>query len=212
MDSHTTVLSFQNGLNNIDIIKKVVNRKQIIAGVTTHGAVCFSPGIIRHTGVGKTILGEINGKKSERVNNIVNIFNEADIKTIVSEDIIREIWIKAIINSSINPITTFFQCKNGYLLENPILEKFVENVCRESVKIANAYGVNQSVQEMIQKTKEVIRFTSENYSSMFQSFRRGRNTEIDSINGVLIDIGRTYDVDVPLNEILVSLVRTLSKQ
>jgi len=47
---------------------------------------------------------------------------------------------------------------------------------------------------------------------MIQSVRKGRKTEIDSINGVLVDIGRTYDVDVSLNEILVSLVKTLSDQ
>ena len=65
---------------------------------------------------------------------------------------------------------------------------------------------------MVQKTKGVIRDTSENYSSMFQSVKRGKKTEIDSINGVLVDIGRSYDVDVSLNAIMVSLIKTLSEK
>ena len=59
---------------------------------------------------------------------------------------------------------------------------------------------------MVNKTKEVIRETSENYSSMLQSLRRGKKTEINSINGMLVDIGDMYDVDVSLNETLMSLV------
>ncbi len=210
--NRTVVLSLQNGLDNIKAIEHVVDRRQIIVGVTTHGAFFSKPGCIKHTGVGKTILGELDGETSERIKNIENVFNKSGIETVVSKNIIEDMWVKAVVNSCINPITAFFGCSNGYLLENPLLEKIVEKVCLESTNVANAYGMNLSRQIMIKKTKEVIRETSENYSSMLQSVRKGRKTEIDSINGVLVDIGRTYDVDVSLNEILVSLVKTLSDQ
>ncbi len=208
----TVVLSLQNGLDNIKAIEHVVDRRQIIVGVTTHGAFFSKPGCIKHTGVGKTILGELDGETSDRIKNIENVFNKSGIETVVSKNIIEDMWVKAVVNSCINPITAFFGCSNGYLLENPLLEKIVEKVCLESTNVANAYGMNLSRQIMIKKTKEVIRETSENYSSMIQSVRKGRKTEIDSINGVLVDIGRTYDVDVSLNEILVSLVKTFSNQ
>ncbi|MCK5458730.1 MAG: 2-dehydropantoate 2-reductase [Thermoplasmatales archaeon] len=205
----TVVLSLQNGLDNIKAIEHVVERRQIIAGVTTHGAFFSKPGCIKHTGVGKTVLGELDGESSERIKNIENIFNLAEIGTVVSKNIIKDMWVKAVINSSINPITAFFGCSNGYLLENPLLEKIVEKICEESTNVANAYGIKLSYSDMVQRTKEVIRKTSENYSSMLQSVQKGKTTEIDSINGVLIDIGRTYNVDVSLNEILVSLIKNL---
>ena len=208
----TVVLSLQNGLDNIKAIEHVVERRQIIAGVTTHGAFFSKPGCIKHTGAGKTILGELDGESSERIKNIETVFNQVGIKAIVSENIIKEIWVKAVINSCINPLTAFFGCRNGYILENPILEKIVENVCEESTSVANAYGVKLSYQDLVNQTKEVIRETSENYSSMLQSVRKGKKTEIDSINGALVNIGRTYSIDVPLNEILVSLVKTFSEQ
>jgi len=210
IDDDTIILSLQNGLDNIDIIKKVVDSKQIITGTTTHGALFSRPGFIRHTGKGKTVLGELDGKKKGRIKHIVDLFNEVDIETTVSEDIFKEIWVKAIVNSSINPLTTFFQCKNGYLLENPILEKNVEKVCKESTNIAKANGIDLSYQHTIQKTKEVIRSTSENHSSMLQSFKRGKKTEIDSINGKIVDIGRTHAIDTSMNEILVYLVKNMS--
>ena len=114
-------------------------------------------------------------------------------------------------NSSINPLTTLFRCKNGYLLKNPILEKLVEKVCFESTKIANTDKFNISYQEMVEKTKEIIRNTSDNRSSMLQSFNKGKKTEIESINGKLIEIGNKDDIDVTLNEMLTYSIELLTK-
>lgn len=209
IDENTIVLSLQNGLDNIDRIKQYISYENIIAGVTTHGAFFPEPGIIKHTGKGITILGELNGIKTERIVNIVKCFNESGIETIFSKDIIKEIWFKAIINSSINPLTAIFKCKNGYLLENPILENLVEKICMESTNVANSEGVNLSHQSMIKKTKLVIRNTSENYSSMFQSLKKGKKTEIDFINGKIVDIGKRNNIKTPLNEVLIFLINIL---
>jgi len=207
--ANTVVLSLQNGLDSVNKISKIVSREKIIAGVTTHGAFFSKPGLIKHTGSGETILGELDGKKTERIKHIADLFNEAGIETAISTNIIREIWIKAIVNSSINPLTTFFQCKNGYLLENPILENLVERICKESTDVANNDGIQLSHQDMIKKTKEVIRNTSENYSSMFQSFKKGGKTEIDSINGKIVDLGKRNGVKTPINETLVHSIKSI---
>jgi 2-dehydropantoate 2-reductase len=210
--ANTVVLSLQNGLDNVDKICKIVSREKIIAGVTTHGAFFSKPGLIKHTGSGETILGELDRKKTKRIKHIADLFNEAGIKTKISTNIVREIWIKAIVNSSINPLTTFFQCKNGYILENPILENLVERVCEESTDVANNDGIQLSHQDMIKKTKEVILSTSENYSSMLQSFTKGGKTEIDSINGKIIHMGKRNNAKTSINELLVYLVKSLREK
>jgi len=212
INSNTLVLSLQNGLGNIDTIKKVVNSKQVIAGVTTHGAVFSKPGVISHTGKGKTIVGETHGEKSERANTIATLFNGASIETFVSKDIIKEIWIKAIVNSGINPLTTLFQCKNGYLLKNPILKNIVTKVCSESTTVANAEDFHLSDDDMLQKTEEVIRDTFENYSSMLQSIQKGKKTEIEFINGKLVDIGKQHSVKAAMNELLFYAITSICEK
>jgi 2-dehydropantoate 2-reductase len=209
IDDNTIVLSVQNGLDNIDKIKKFVDSKNIIACVTTHGAFFEKPGLIKHTGIGKTIIGELNGDKSERLSELQSIFNNSDIKTTISSDIFKELWIKTIVNSSINPLTSIFNCKNGYLLENPVLEKIVEKVCKESTDIANANGISLSYFSMIKKTKEVINGTAENFSSMLQSIQKGKKTEINSINGKLVELGKKCGIEPTLNEILIYSVKSL---
>ncbi|PNX53262.1 MAG: ketopantoate reductase [Thermoplasmata archaeon M9B2D] len=206
---HTMVLSIQNGLDNIEKMRHHIKKKHILAGVTTHGAIFSKPGEIIHTGKGKTILGELDGSQSERLKNLAEVFNKTGIKTQISDDIIKEIWIKTIINSSINPLTGFFGCKNGYLLENPILERITEFVCVESTLIASSQAILVSPLEMIEKTKQVIRDTAMNHSSMLQSIQQGKKTEIDAINGILIRIGTSQKIDTTLNKILTELITRL---
>jgi len=212
MQEETMVLSLQNGLDNIAKMKHIIDKDQILAGVTTHGAILTHPGIIRHTGRGKTILGSLDGSQSKKLENIVHLFNEAGIETQASDKIMKEIWAKVIINSSINPLTAFFTCKNGHLLENPLLEKTVENICKESTCIAQAEGIPLATSDTIQRTKETIKDTANNYSSMLQSVSQGKKTEIDSINGKLIKIGNQHKIDTSLNKILVELVTSLTNR
>jgi 2-dehydropantoate 2-reductase len=208
--NQTMVLFLQNGLDNLEKIEQIIEKKHIIAGISTQGAIISKPGEIIHTGKGKTILGELDGHRSKRLKTLVCTFTEAGIETQISDDIVKEIWIKAIINSSINPLTAFFGCKNGYLLENLLLEKIVELVCTESTLIASSERIPVSSLKTIKKTKEVIRDTAQNYSSMLQSIQQGKKTEIDSINGKLIRIGTNHKIDTSLNRILTELITSIS--
>lgn len=204
----TLLLTIQNGLDNLHKMKGKLKKEQIIAGTTTNGAIFDSPGVINHTGEGYTYIGEINGGITQRIKKITNVFNIAGIKTKTSKDILKEIWIKAIVNSCINPLTAFFEIENGYLIENKILEKILEKICEESTKIANTQGFIFSSEEMIRNTKHVIMDTKKNRSSMYQSLIMGKKTEIDSINGKLVEIGKKNKANFSLNEILINLVKT----
>jgi 2-dehydropantoate 2-reductase len=206
------VISLQNGLGNIETMECMIPKQQIIAGVTTQGVIFSHPGEVIHTGQGRTLLGEIMGRQTTRIQTIVDLFNEAGIETQASNEIMKELWVKAIINSSINPITAFFQCKNGYLLQNAILERMVEQVCRESTLIAAKEGIGVEDEDMIQRTKQVIRETAENYSSMAQSIQQGKKTEIDSINGYFIRMGQHHGVPTPLNSMLGDLVESITSK
>ena len=209
INKNTTIFSLQNGLDNIKKIKQIIDKNQIIAGITTHGAILSRPGVIQHTGLGDTVIGELDGSFSDRLDKIVKIFNKVNIKTEISENIIRDIWIKAIINSSINPITAIFKCKNGYLLENPILETFVEKICIESTNIANQEVTDIPIDFVLKKTKDVIRLTSDNYSSMLQSINKSKRTEIDSINKKIVEIGKNKSINVTYNNVVIEIIKSM---
>jgi 2-dehydropantoate 2-reductase len=117
---------------------------------------------------------------------------------------------KAIINSAINPLTTIFTCKNGYLIENPLLEKFLITIIKESTKIANTHYKNITTNDMIKQTKTVIQDTKDNHSSMLQSIKYQHNTEIDHINGHLTHIAQQNNIPSPLNTIITTIIHSLT--
>lgn len=203
---NTVVISLQNGLGNIEKIQKYVAEKQIVVCITTHGSVFLKHGCIKHTGIGKTIVGAVETNNKDDEKNISKILNDAGIETNVSTNILKDLWVKAIINSSINVLTSIFNCKNGYLLENPILENLVDKICEESTNVANAYGFNLSHKKMIKETKKVIEDTYENHSSMLQSLRRDKKTEIKEISGKIVKYADKSDIASSLNKIALELV------
>lgn len=209
IDKKTIILSLQNGLDNIDKIKRYVKKNQIIAGVTTSAASFLKPGMIKHTGKGEIIIGELNCLITLRLKKLKKIFDDAEINCRTSSNIFKEIWVKAIINSSINPLTTFFNCKNGYLVENPILKNLVKLICYESTNVAISQGFSLSYKKVYDKTIDVINSTTENYSSMLQSYKNGKKTEIDSINLKIIEFGNTHNVNTPLNNFLFKLIKSI---
>ncbi|MEF8880163.1 MAG: ketopantoate reductase family protein, partial [Candidatus Thermoplasmatota archaeon] len=194
-NNDAVVLSLQNGLDNIEKIQKYVENDRILAGVTTYGSFFSSPGVVEHTGTGDTLLGELNNESSKRLKKIVKTFNKSGIKTFSSENIQRDIWKKAIVNACINPITGFFECRNGYLLENLVLKNIVKKICEENLKIVKRQGFDFSKEEIMDATFTVIKKTSDNHSSLYQSLQHGKKTEINSINGVLMCYGKKYGID-----------------
>ncbi len=208
IDKNTFIMSIQNGLDNIEKIEKIMDKKKLFVCITTHGSVFYKPGVIIHTGIGKTTIGALE-KNSFFEQKLVDLFNLSGIKTKVSTNIMYDIWTKGVVNSVINPITCIFKCKNGYILKNPILEKLMEKICYESVQVANACGFNLVYEDVLNLTKEVIFDTSENFSSMLQSIQNDSKTEIDNINGVIFKLGEKYKLDVSLNKVIIYVVSNL---
>ncbi|KAA0008419.1 MAG: 2-dehydropantoate 2-reductase, partial [Thermoplasmata archaeon] len=119
-------------------------------------------------------------------------------------------WSKAIINSCINPITAVFDIKNGEIIKHPILYSIAETICRESTKVAVARGIEIGEEDTLKKLRQVIENTSdtsENYSSMVQSLRKRKPTEIDSINGIIVKEGKKKGIDTSINELFLKMVK-----
>ena len=204
------ILTLQNGLGNIEALSSIIPTNRILAGITTHGAIYTKPGNIKHTGIGRTIIGPLVSISLDIAHQLANEFTAAGLSTTLSPDIQKEIWKKAVINSAINPLTAIFHCKNGYLLENPILETILDRITTESTTIANTQHYQLSADEMINQTKQVIYETVDNYSSMLQSIKLQQPTEIDYINGTLQTVGQNHNIATPLNTIITKMIHSLS--
>jgi len=211
MGGAATMLSLQNGLDNEIRIAEAIGKERTLGGVTSHGITFVEPGHVQHAGTGETIIGELDGKETERVKKISQALTSVGIETRISKNIHSEIWTKGIVNAGINPLTALTRLHNGYLLKIPWLTKLLEKTCQECIAVAQKAGIDLQGCDIIEKTKNVARLTGENKSSMLQDIERGRRTEIDSINGRIIEVGKKYGIETPINSSLVALVKGIEE-
>ncbi|MGB9594751.1 MAG: ketopantoate reductase family protein [Candidatus Poribacteria bacterium] len=204
------ILTLQNGLTNIDVISNAINRGKIIAGVTSYGATMLGVGHIKHAGSGDTVIGKISPNLSDQeVNQIANIFKSARISISITDNIKSFIWGKLIINASINPITAITKLKNGELLKYKETRELLKMVAEESVKIAIASGIILPYNNPVIAVESVCEMTAENVSSMLQDVLNHKRTEIDAINGAIIEKGRELNIDTSINKVLTYLVKAI---
>ncbi|MEM2924579.1 MAG: 2-dehydropantoate 2-reductase [Methanocellales archaeon] len=202
----TVVLTLQNGIGNEEIIASVVGVERVISGKTSYGSTLVEPGHIRYTGAGETIVGELDGRVTERVRAIAELFNSAGIKTSIARDMRMKIWEKLIINAGINAITAITGLKNGEILKFEELKELMRLAIEEAVAVARASGIAIR-DDMVERTEAVARATAENQSSMLQDVKRGKRTEIEAINGAIVKLGERYGIPTPVNRALTALVK-----
>ncbi len=209
----TVVLTLQNGLGNIEKLKTVVGEGQIIAGTTSHGANLIGPGKVKHAGHGATIIGELNGKMTKRIENIADVLKKAKLNPVsISNNVIGLIWDKLLVNVGINPTTAITGLRNGEILEYPELERLTEQAVEEGMKVAEASGIILETPDAVTHFKEVSKVTGENISSMLSDVINKRKTEIDNINGAIVREGKKYNIETPVNALLTRLVQLKEKQ
>jgi 2-dehydropantoate 2-reductase len=202
----TAVLTLQNGLGNLEALREWKGSKAF-AGTTTLGSTMVSPGKVRISGLGRTMIGsELDPAYSEK---IVGVFADSGIPSRFSKNMLPEMWAKAIVSACINPLTAILRVPNGRLLESRVISRMVLEVSKECERVARAHGIELSQSHMYPHVRAVAMDTARNLSSMLQDVLRGNRTEIDQINGLIWRLSEEHGLDSPLNKTLSAMVQSL---
>ena len=204
------VLSLQNGLGNVESLRRRLGSDSIIAGTTTEAALATGPGSVIHYGIGITWVGEMNGKRSERCLAVKRAFRGAGFSTVISNKINGVLWSKAVVNSAINPISAIAHVRNGDILKTAELREVASKVIDEGSAVAYANGIvlKPAPKPLFER---VLTMTSRNKSSMLQDIEAGRRTEIRQLNGAIARLGSLVGVSAPFNYLLTNLVLSLER-
>ena len=207
-----TVLTLQNGLTNVEVISRILGEDKVVAGVTSHGATMLGTGHVRHAGIGETAIGEPKGGITSRVQRIADTLSPAGFQTAISHNIYDSIWGKLIINAAINPLTAITKLKNGALLEYNETRRLLNITAAEAARIAAALRISLPYNDAPSAAEAVCRATSSNVSSMLQDVLCQRQTEIDAINGAIVDEAKKAGLEAPINETLACLVKGIEAE
>jgi len=202
------VLTLQNGLGNLEILRKVLGDKRVLGGVTAEGATLLGPGHVRHAGRGPTIIGPA-GSDDGPAAKIVSAFENAGFDIRAVDGVEDLIWGKLIVNVGINALAAITKLKNGRLPDIDGTRQVMKEAILEAVRVADVKGIKLPFSDPIERVLEVCRGTADNIASMLQDVLAQRATEIRFINGAIVSEGRRLGIPTPVNFTLSRLVEAL---
>lgn len=201
-------LTLQNGLDNYEALVEEVGEGRAAVGVTYNGVTLLGPGEVRHVAHNPTYLAAKPGKEPT-ISALAALFERAGFEAEVGGDIEARLWGKAVVNAAINPLTALWRAPNGALLASLDRRWLLGRLAEEAANVARARGLTLPFEDPIAYVEGVCRSTAANRSSMLQDVDRGRPTEIDSINGIIVAEGERLGVYTGVNEVVWRLVRAL---
>ena len=208
LDSDSIIVSLQNGIGNNETLFKHFDKDRVVYGTTSYGASKSDLNTVKFGGHGDITLG---GKNKKNALSVVELLKKTGFNAEYTDNPDKAVWIKAIVNAGINPIASILSIPNGEILNNKYSLDIQSKIIHEAVEVANSMNINLNEKEMIHITMDVCRKTASNLCSMYQDIKYNRNTEIDYINGKIIEYGRQNSIAIPCNEIIYDIIKALER-
>ncbi len=206
----TLIVGMQNGMAHLEKLRRT--KGIAVAAVSSAGATLTAPGQVMDGGSGVTRFGLLSKTPSlsKHLENLVALFNRADLEAEVVPNILPRLWEKLFVNVAINALTAIHKRKNGQLLTSCSMRNTMKKVVSEAMAVARAREI-EIFDDPIATAFAVCRRTRNNTSSMLQDVLKQRTTEIAAINGFIVDEGKQLGIDTPVNAELVRRVRKIEQ-
>ncbi len=211
LTDRTVILTLQNGVDIEDRIIRALDRDQVVGGVAFIYSKIVEPGVIEHYKRGGVTIGELMGNRSERVQAIAELFKQAALPCRLSDDIRRTKWEKMCWNCVFNPLTVVINDRVAKAIDDPDMLRVLHGIVAEVAAVAAGMKValdDDIADKVVQWTEEI----RDIHTSMYDDWKAGRPTEIDSLNGYIVQRGRDLGIPTPVNEALTALVKVITGQ
>jgi 2-dehydropantoate 2-reductase len=210
LTDRTVLLTLQNGVDVEERVLARVKRGHVVGGVAFIYSKIAEPGVIEHYKRGAITIGELTGETSPQAIQIAALFTQAGLSCRISEDIRRTKWEKMCWNCAFNPLTVVIDDRISKALDQPHMLRTIEKVVGEVVTIAAALNVSlpSDMAEKVLRWSQEIR---DIHTSMYDDWKSGRATEIDSLNGYIVKRGYQLGIPTPLNEALTAIVKVMTE-
>jgi 2-dehydropantoate 2-reductase len=192
----------QNGLYSEDLVKNLVrDRALVLRAITQVGGVLVRPGVVDNTVAGYTLV-----EQHDQAPAIASVLTAAGLDGRIIPDIKKEMWRKAVFNCVINPTTALLGCEVGGIVD-PQLNGLKQQIIDECLAVARADGV--SFDEDFVALIDRVFAGARTIASMRQDLMKGRNTEIDHMNGAVARLGEKFGLPCPVNAAMTTMIKYL---
>jgi len=206
LDKHCHILLLHNGMGPHLQVQGILNGQGLSLGTTSQGALSLSRWHIKQTGTGLTQLGHFEG--APMADELTRLLLNAIPGSQWCQPILPYLWQKLAVNATINPLTAIHDCPNGKLIEAQFSPQ-IKAVISELIKVAKADGIELDKLALTERVYQAINLTANNYSSMHQDVAKYRKTEIEAINGYVVQRARQHLLSIPSNLMLLNSIQQL---
>lgn len=204
----TVILPLMNGIDHLDILRERFGAERVLGGLCHIESAIAAPGRIRQLSQRRDItFGELDGRETERVRRIAAAFAAAGIPHRVSDDILRDMWLKLIFISAMGGMTAAAQRPLGAVLGDPGGREMYERLVREAIAVARAAGVRLPADAFERVMETSLGMDPGMTSSLQRDLAAGRPVEVDALCGPVVRHGRRLGVDTPCQQAVATVVR-----
>jgi 2-dehydropantoate 2-reductase len=200
----TLILLLQNGLGIKEAAHSALGSdSNSICGIVAFGAEFLEPGRI-HARLGFTFLNTDTASLK-----VTELFQSSGLQVVNSEEFSTDVWRKVAINCVANPLSAILQIPTKTLV-SPELANIRRGIVEECIAVGKAEGIKLDLSLLQIMETQFLNF--ENRTSMFQDILRGRKTEINFLNGRIVELGRRHKIPTPVNEVLTQLIKFMEDE
>jgi 2-dehydropantoate 2-reductase len=219
--------SIQNSLND-EWIAPIIGYERDIGSVIELSATMFEPGRVkRNTSRTKTwfALGELHGRVTPRVQELAEILRASGTVE-VSTNIWGAKWTKLVVNSMFMSLCGILGILDWEIAQNPRLLRLGIELGKEAMQVGTTLGYRlepifgMGTEDFLGSSDEVLKNSlttllshigKESLNCIYQDHLKGRRTETEFLNGLVVKKGQEVNIQTPLNEVIASMTKQVEQ-
>jgi 2-dehydropantoate 2-reductase len=209
INENTIIVSLMNGIDSEIIIGNKYGINHMVHAFVIRIDAVREKNIINFNDNGKIVFGKENGKKNYQTDFIKNLFNETNIRYNLSDEILKKLWWKFMLNVGLNTVSSILNAPYGVFTKCKEASDLTELAMMEVIELSIAMNINLD-NSAIDEYRIVLNDLLPNgITSMLQDVRAKRKTEIEMLCGQVIEFGKEYNIDTPINNYLFKMVKSI---
>jgi 2-dehydropantoate 2-reductase len=207
LNAQTAVIPLENGMEAPSQIATVLGREHALGGLCVIVSFVVAPGHIRHIGADPFVMfGELDNRRSERVERLREAFERVGVRAEVPPDIHRSMWSKFLFIAPMSGVGAVTRVPIGAWRSIPETRELVTRAIGEVLAVAAARGIaldDDAVQRTLDRYDGL---PPESTSSLQRDVMEGKPSELDAQLGAVVRMGRESGVGTPVFEMLYHLL------
>jgi 2-dehydropantoate 2-reductase len=202
----TAVVPCQNGVDAVAMLTRAIGPAHTAGGTCYVSALITAPGTIKHVAMDRLVFGEVDGRRSERLQALLAACEPAGFQAALSTDINVDIWAKFARLSVLSGLTAITRGPLGAICDDPALFALLKDAVRETYSVARAKGVNLPESTVDDVAVQFRGLPPQTKASMLEDLERGKRLELPWLSGAVSRIGREVGVPTPIHTFIATVL------